>query len=295
MGLLCKSLNDLRTVLVVVLMQSIQGESAVRSKFYGKSFDINPLGTWFLKLRPSNNSEGRPAREELYTWKKVTSSVIGIITGAPTVDNYGPMEIKNHMTGEVCLLDFKPRGWKASSAYQVQGKVVDKSGAPRWSIGGRWNDKIYARLTPGFEDAIEGPLPKTKDDNQAFLVWEAHPRPPNVPFNLTPFVLTLNTLTDRLRPWLPPTDTRLRPDQRAMEDGAYDLAATEKNRVEEKQRAKRRERDTKGEEFIPQWYKKGLCNVTGEEFWDVRRAKDGDVDYWTSRDRRDWGGCEDIF
>ncbi|KAK4988144.1 hypothetical protein LTR66_007396, partial [Elasticomyces elasticus] len=55
------------------------GESAVRSKFYGKSFDINPLGTWFLRLRPSSG-----APEELYTWKKVTSSVIGIITGNPT-------------------------------------------------------------------------------------------------------------------------------------------------------------------------------------------------------------------
>jgi hypothetical protein len=51
------------------------GESSVQSKFYGKSFDINPLGTWFLRLRPASGGE------ELYTWKKVTSSVIGIITG----------------------------------------------------------------------------------------------------------------------------------------------------------------------------------------------------------------------
>lgn len=234
-------------------------------------------------------------KEELFTWKKVTSSVIGIITGAPTVDNYGPMEIKNHTTGEVCLLDFKPRGWKASSAYQVQGRVLDRSGAPRWSLGGRWNDKIYARLTPGFEDLIEGPLTKARDGHQAFLVWEAHSRPSNVPFNLTPFVITLNALTDSLRPWLPPTDTRLRPDQKAMEDGEYDTAATEKNRVEEKQRAKRRERETIGEDFVPQWYEKSICKITGEQFWDVRRASDGGVQYWQSRDKKEWTICEDIF
>ncbi|KAL8828626.1 MAG: hypothetical protein Q9191_002485, partial [Dirinaria sp. TL-2023a] len=127
------------------------GESAVKSKFYGKSFDINPLGTWFLRLRPSTGGT------ELYTWKKVTSSVIGIITGNPTVDNYGLMEIKNHTTGEVCHLDFKPRGWKASSAYQVSGKVLGADGKTRWSIGGRWNDKIYARLTPGFEAEVLAP------------------------------------------------------------------------------------------------------------------------------------------
>jgi len=269
------------------------GESAVKSKFYGKSFDINPLGTWFLKLRPSSGGE------ELYTWKKVTSSVIGIITGSPTVDNYGPMEVRNHTTGEVCTLDFKPRGWKASSAYQVSGKVVGKDGKTRWSIGGRWNDKIYARLTPGFEDSVLAPggaKAYEPGSSQAFLVWEAHPRPPNIPFNLTPFVVTFQSLPQNLRPYLPPTDTRLRPDQRAMEDGEYDLAATEKNRVEEKQRAKRREREAKGEEFQPKWFSKAKDEVTGEEYWKTNGQ------YWKVRDEAEKGvgrwkalGVDDIF
>ena len=274
---------------------TLQGESNIKSKFFGKSFDINHLGTWFVKMRPTSGiGNGSDKTEEIYTWKKGTSSVIGSITGAPTVDNYGPMEIKNHTTGEKCLLEFKPRGWKASSAYQVQGKVLDKTGTPRWSIGGRWNDKIYARLTPGFEDILEGPS-KGKDGNQAFLVWEAHPRPPGIPFNLTPFVLTLNAPTDSLVPCLPPTDTRLRPDQRAMEVGEYDLAGKEKNRVEEKQRAKRRERETQGEGYDPKWYHKAVCEVTGEPFWDVKRDSEGTGSYWDSRLKNDWSACEDIF
>nr|KMM69477.1 oxysterol-binding protein 1 [Coccidioides posadasii RMSCC 3488] len=262
------------------------GESAVKSKFYGKSFDINPLGTWFLKLRPVTGGE------ELYTWKKVTSSVIGIITGSPTVDNYGPMTIKNWTTGEVCNLDFKPRGWTASSAYQVTGKVLDRDGVPKWSIGGRWNDKIYARHTPGYHEPVSAPqndASPNPDSPQAFLVWQANPRPTGIPFNLTPFVVTLNAIPESLRPFLPPTDTRLRPDQRAMEDGEYDFAATEKHRVEEKQRAKRRKREAKGEEFVPKWFSKGRCGVTGEEYW-VYGGK-----YWKCRDTGDWSLCEDIF
>ncbi|KAF2828191.1 oxysterol binding protein 1 [Ophiobolus disseminans] len=253
------------------------GESAVKSKFYGKSFDINPLGTWFLRLRPTATG----GKEELYTWKKVTSSVIGIITGNPVVDNYGPMEIRNHTTGEVCHLDFKARGWKASSAFQVVGKVLDSEGRVRWSVGGRWNDKIYARFTPGFEDAeIEKGGSKSKhDENKAFLVWQAHARPTGIPFNLTPFVVTLNDIPDRLRPIVAPTDTRLRPDQRAMEDGAYDFAATEKNRVEEKQRATRRQRESHGEHFVPRWFEKGTCETTGEEYWVFNH------EYWQVRDR----------
>jgi len=270
------------------------GESAVKSKFYGKSFDINPLGTWFLRLRPTATG----GKEELYTWKKVTSSVIGIITGNPVVDNYGPMEVKNWTTGETCILDFKPRGWKASSAYQCIGKVCGADGRVRWSIGGRWNDKIYARFTPGFEDADidKGGKASKHDDNKAFLVWQAHERPTGIPFNLTPFVVTLNDPNEKLLPVIAPTDTRLRPDQRAMEDGAYDFAATEKNRVEEKQRATRKKREEHGEEFVPKWFSKSRDPTTGEEFWEFNH------EYWKIRDQVAKGettwekyGLEDIF
>ncbi|KAH7271467.1 hypothetical protein FSOLCH5_004341 [Fusarium solani] len=275
------------------------GESAVKSKFYGKSFDINPLGTWFLKLRPTAGG-----KEELYTWKKVTSSVIGIITGNPTVDNYGPMEIRNWTTGEVAHIEFKPRGWKASSAYQVSGKVLDASGNVRFSMGGRWNSKLYARLTPGYEAAVDEPKESGEmhqggltDPNCAYLIWKAHERPTGIPFNLTPFVLTFNHIDEQLRPWLPPTDSRLRPDQRAMEDGEYDFAADEKNRLETAQRGRRRIREERGEEFVPAWFYKTRCEITGEEYWQFNGK------YWEQRDKAGpngdpqvaWEGLEPIY
>jgi len=46
---------------------------------------------------------------------------------------------------------------------------------------------------------------------------------------------------------LAPTDTRLRPDQRLMEEGKWDDANTEKVRMEEKQRAARRQRELESE------------------------------------------------
>ncbi|KAL7800004.1 Oxysterol-binding domain-containing protein [Trichoderma ceciliae] len=277
------------------------GESHVKSKFYGKSFDINPLGTWFLKLRPTAGG-----KEDLYTWKKVTSSVIGIITGNPTVDNYGPMEIKNWTTGEVALVEFKPRGWKASSAYQIVGKVMDASGQVRVSLGGRWNSRLYARLTPGYEAAVDEPSTKSPDivhrgsiadPSRAYLIWQANERPTGIPFNLTPFVLTFNHIDDQLRAWIAPTDSRLRPDQRAMEEGEYDFAATEKNRLEENQRARRRDRDNAGDEFAPAWFTKATCETTGEVYWKFNGK------YWTQREKAGpdgdyeaaWAGLEPIY
>ncbi|UQC83221.1 oxysterol-binding protein [Colletotrichum lupini] len=275
------------------------GESAVKTKFYGKSFDANPLGTWFLKLRPKSGG-----KEDLYTWRKVTTSVIGIITGNPTVDNYGPMEVKNWTTGEVCQIEFQPRGWKASSAYKISGKVLDSDGRVRYSMGGRWNSKLYARLTPGYEATVEDPGDSASlhkgsitDPNKAFLIWQANPRPPGIPFNLTPFVLTFNHIDDKLKPWLPPTDSRLRPDQRAMEDGEYDFAAEEKNRLEEAQRARRKQREEKGIEFRPAWFEKTTCEITGEEYWKFNGK------YWQQREKagpegnpqQAWEGLEPIY
>ena len=208
------------------------------------------------------------------------------------------MEVKNWTTGEVCMLDFKARGWSKASAYQVIGKVLATDGKTRWGIGGRWNDKIYGRLGASADESLTSPTEPANtheaNSSQAFLVWEAHPRPTGIPFNLTPFVVTLNALPDSLRPYLPPTDTRLRPDQRAMEDGLYNLAAAEKNRVEEKQRAKRREREANGEEFVPRWFSKGRCAVTGEEYWVFSG------EYWKVREmvgegKGTWEGVEDIF
>ncbi|KAK5951540.1 hypothetical protein OHC33_007596 [Knufia fluminis] len=259
------------------------GESAVRTKFQGKSFDANPLGTWYLRLRPKDGPE------ELYTWKKVTTTVIGIITGNPTIDNYGAMEIKNWNTGETCVLDFRPRGWKASSAYNVIGKVTDSHGVTKWSIGGRWNDKIYARETEGFEDAAIGEGKTSKSGNQAILVWQAGERPAGIPFNLTSFAVTFNDDNPKLVPHLAPTDSRLRPDQRAMELGEYDKAAEEKNRVEEKQRAARREREAKGEEWRSKFFRQVKHPVTGESYWEFNG------EYWKRRDEGDWSGCGDIF
>ena len=48
-----------------------------------------------------------------------------------------------------------------------------------------------------------------------------------------------------------PTDSRKRPDQRLLEEGNVDAASSEKYRLEEKQRAARRLRQSRKEEWKP--------------------------------------------
>lgn len=275
------------------------GENAVDSQFRGRSFDFKHLGKMFCVVRPDKgvvNRKGEKVEEELYSWKKVNTSVVGIITGNPTVDNYGKMEVRNHTTGDVMMVDLKQRGWKSSSAYQLSGVVEDAKGNIQWAIGGRWNSKIYARKVSEVPDKTRrDSLVDANTDNsldpyngKAFLVWSAAPRP-KVPFNLTSFAITLNEINDQVRPWLAPTDTRLRPDQRAMEDGRYDDASREKNRVEEKQRAARRKREASKQPYKPNWFVKLKHPVTGDGYWHYNSQ------YWPRRKEHKLEGTGDIF
>lgn len=274
------------------------GASNVKSKFNGRSFEINPTGLWYITLRP--NKGDASVEEEVYSFRKVTSSVVGIITGSPTVDNHGYMEITNHTLGYKCKMNFKARGWRGANACEVKGTVVSNKDIPEWIVGGKWSESIFARRvkhqaavainTEGFPAHGDGSLDKTVSDEtrDVVLVWKAHPRP-KAPFNLTSFAITLNALPKHLQPWLAPTDTRLRPDQRAMEEGRYDEAADEKYRVEEKQRASRRQREAEGVQYQPRWFRDSIHPITKQPFWEYKG------EYWQLRRDQRLADKGDIF
>ncbi|EJS44330.1 osh2p [Saccharomyces arboricola H-6] len=266
------------------------GESFVDTKFNGRSFNVKHLGLWYIKMRPDNNGQ-----EELYTWKKPNNTVIGILIGNPQVDNHGEVNIINHTTGDYCKLYFKARGWRSSGAYEITGEVFNKKKQKVWILGGHWNDTIFAKKVVKDSDLS---LEKTKtaasaangptNDGTKFLIWKANDRPEE-PFNLTPFAITLNAPQPHLLPWIAPTDTRLRPDQRAMEDGRYDEAGDEKFRVEEKQRAARKERAENNIEYHPQWFVKDTHPITKAKYWRYTGK------YWPKRRDHDLKDCGDIF
>lgn len=66
--------------------------------------------------------------------------------------------------------------------------------------------------------------------------------------------MSLNELEPNMKETLCPTDSRLRPDIRKLENGDQDGAASEKARLEEKQRESRKARkQKKGHEYVPKY------------------------------------------
>ncbi|SCU90993.1 LAFA_0F01288g1_1 [Lachancea sp. 'fantastica'] len=269
------------------------GESRVDSNFNGRSFEVEHLGLWYLKMRPDSEPE-----EELYTWKKPNNTVVGILVGNPQVDNHGDVEIVNHKTGDRCMIHFKARGWRSSNAYEVKGEVYNKDGGKEWIFGGHWNESLYAKKVLKPNSSEEMQLDKAKGstgskndpnrDGNKFLIWHVHDRP-DFPFNLTQFAASLNAPQPKLLKWIPSTDTRLRPDQRAMEEGRYDDAAKEKDRVEQKQRAARKRLEKANQDHVPKWFKQVQHPITKKSFWQFNG------EYWQVRKDKKFEGLPDIF
>lgn len=99
---------------------------------------------------------------------------------------------------------------------------------------------------------------------------------------MTRFAITLNELTSQLKEKLPPTDSRIRPDQRCLENGEYDMANSEKLRLEQRQRQARKMQESG---WKPKWFAK-------EKGSDTYRYIGG---YWEAREKRSWDSCPDIF
>ncbi|KAJ7674024.1 Oxysterol-binding protein-domain-containing protein [Mycena polygramma] len=294
------------------------GEVDAQNKFMGKSFEIRPTGVAHAELllpaefapsypRASGPFEGKV--REHYSWKKVTTNVSGFILGSPTIDHYGDMVITNHRTKDTCILTFKPRGWRGKDAYEISGRVMDANGRVTYEISGRWNSQLIARQigtgsTPLNPDLSVSGLNSPSATPEYILLWRNSEKPEGSPFNLTPFAITLNDCPkDTLKPYLCPTDCRLRPDQRAFEMGKYEIANTLKNDQEEMQRATRKLRE-KGEipQHKPRWFTAETDGDTGERVWTPSRLDDGAMEYWAERERiwreggnQQWTEVEPIF
>src|SRR6185312_17378478 len=97
------------------------------------------------KQTPIDASDNPAAFMEHYSWKKVTTCVNNLIVGTPWIDHYGDMVITNHLTGDVCVLTFKARGWRGKDAFEIRGHVKNSQGQEVWEIAGRWNERLLAR------------------------------------------------------------------------------------------------------------------------------------------------------
>lgn len=75
-------------------------------------------------------------------------------------------------------------------------------------------------------------------------------------YHMSKHALQVNYFPKRLQNVVAPTDTRRRPDQRALENGDMKTAGFEKDRLENRQRTFRKYNEARGIHPEPRYFKK---------------------------------------
>lgn len=165
------------------------------------------------------------------------------MSGTKYLEHVGKLTVKAEKSGEKAILEFKQGSafGGRDSRNKVEGKVTDGSGKEVCKLVGKWDEQLSRELGG--------------DNYQQVLKVAEFPKDAEKYYGFTKFAVELNEITDDIKDKLCPTDSRNRPDQRAFEEGKVDEAEEGKKRVEEKQRAKRKEWNEQGKEPAPpQWF-----------------------------------------
>ncbi len=186
---------------------------------------VQPTFKYYVELGPALNNER-------YEFDLPTIYANNLIIGTMYFDLGGNTIVRNlTRPNEVCHLTFHKRGWTEASYYLIDGEIYENGGGkkdtPVMRLEGKWNSQV----TLVNEKTKEKEVLWTKDPYHE--QWE-------MMYGFSKFMVNLNYFPRQLKSVIAPTDTRWRPDQRALENGDMKMAVSEKTRLEEKQRAVRR-------------------------------------------------------
>ena len=207
--------------------------------------------------------------------QKPSSFMRNLIAGEKYLEHVGQMTIHTTTPHLCCSLEFKAGGfWGVRD--EVVGQIISPSHPPV-QLSGRWHQS--------FSEVLD------ESGSHLHVLWRASPFPENAPayYGFTSYAITLNEITSDLEEALPSTDSRLRPDQRALEEGRVDDAEAGKARVEALQRQRRKQKEERGEEWMPRWFRRVEGKGEMGHEWEYNGG------YWEARERHGWGNVEPLW
>uniref|UniRef100_A0A7I5E847 PH domain-containing protein n=1 Tax=Haemonchus contortus TaxID=6289 RepID=A0A7I5E847_HAECO len=177
--------------------------------------------TWNAWAQTCEFAPERPVRLQLngedYRWNKITTRIENLI--------YAPEQRKLYHEGTIKV---KCSNGVSATIHvdknkELSGEVVDAKGAIFCRFSGRWDEHFTREMNSG--------------EKEQLIVVGDTPLHPQY-FGFSDFTMGLNELYPEDRASLPPTDSRLRPDVRNLEDGKLDDAVAYKYELEKAQRAR---------------------------------------------------------
>lgn len=245
---------------------SIQYAPSPQQNIWGKSVELYNKGTFRLTI----NSTG-----DVYEWEQPTTFMRNIIAGEKYTEPVGKLNVVCS-NGWRVVYEYKAGGMFSGRSEDMFAKVFSPNGkeCTGYELDGKWTTSVSMK-TPSTSKSV---------------IWQVGPLVENhhKRFGFTQFAANLNEITEIERNKMAPTDSRLRPDQRAYERGEVDEAQELKLELEQRQRERRAELESSGEKYKPLFFE----NHGADDNWVLKRGKEG---YWERRKRGDWNGITDIF
>lgn len=193
-------------------------------------------------------------------------SLHNFIIGTPYVDIGDSMEVIKVDSNLKSIIEFHKRGWfaKDKDVAKLDGYVytVIDNGKKKptlrkeVAVYGNWDKSCYMqRVYPTKGSEVH--------------IWTKVPYPEQVAFlyGMSHFSLQLNYFPKRLHNKVAPTDTRRRPDQRALENGDMKAAADHKDFLEQKQRAVRKYKEDNGVAHQAQYFDSWENPADGQTYY----------------------------
>ncbi|GAB66593.1 oxysterol-binding protein/PH domain containing protein [Plasmodium cynomolgi strain B] len=275
------------------------------------------------------NSQGRDPPEEYghehYTYERANMIIHNIIFGKLWVELHGNILIRNHNNGDFSIVSYIRKGWFEKEIHKVRAVVCDRHKNVIFYIYGKWSQEIniaYVKHLKKQEygsyffnaDGSENSSHFNRNTLNEFIgnvdwqffenhvdvlngvcVWRAPKRPKHseLYYGFNSMTVELNEITPEYDPTkgasIACTDCRFRPDQRSYENGNIEIAMSEKQRLENKQRTNSKKYVGK-DSYKPKWFYKHKDPI----------YKDRDMylfnnEYWVAKEKGLFTDTPDIF
>jgi len=207
------------------------------------SLQFTPLGRTYVNFEKFN---------ETISFTKPNSVCRNLIMGTMHLDTFGKVLVNNQNTGDTLEMEIIEESKNERGNFF--GEAKDIYGNTRLKLEGN----LHSHMDIIYEDDLGKEIRET--------IWKKFKieGDEEARFYFSDFTLNLNNMNDELKKILPPSDSRYRPDQRALENQEIDMASSEKHRLEEKQRARRKENEKKKIKHKPLYFEETYDDMTGE-------------------------------
>jgi hypothetical protein len=182
------------------------------NRFWGKSLEMTNTGRIHVSIQKHGDH---------FVWNRVTSFINHLLYGQKSVDHEGEMRLMNKATNEKGIITWSARG--------VTAELFDSTETLCFRVRGNWHTALTATAINA--DGSEG---------HEHVVWRVKSLgdPSSKRWGITSFAASLNELPESVKALLPLTDSRLRKDIRALEEGRLEEATQEHQRLTKKEKSR---------------------------------------------------------